>query len=491
MNSKGKCPTYYLNYLVSSGKILFSQEVYMRKVVLSMNEQLKYEVIKELVDHNGNKHRAALKLNLSIRQINRLIVVYKSKGKAGFMHANRNRQPSNSLSPELVNRIITLYRNDYQGFNFKHFTEKLNEIEDIHISYKTVYNILTKNGIYPPKEHRATKRKRAKANVLANKPNIKEEDLKIAISHEISIEDSHPRKPRAKYFGEEIQMDGSIHYWFGNSKATLHLAIDNATGTIVGGYFDSQETLNGYYQVFKQILEEYGIPAKFLTDNRTVFYYKSLKRKAEEKDVLTQFGYACKILGIDLETSSVSQYKGQIERANGTFQDRLVSELRHENIVTIEEANAYLINTFIPDFNRRFAFDYKQFDSVMDEKPSADRINRTLAICAPRKFDNGSAISYKNQYYEAYDENGKLICFKPHTECLVIVSFDKTMYVTVDDKVYLLLPIEKNKHVSEMFDRAESKSQEPKKYIPPMTHPWKRASFIKQREQAHRYQIYA
>lgn len=68
MNSKGKCPSYYLSYFISSGKILFSQEVSMRKVVLRLNEQLKYEVIKELVEHDGNKHRAALKLNLSILQ---------------------------------------------------------------------------------------------------------------------------------------------------------------------------------------------------------------------------------------------------------------------------------------------------------------------------------------------------------------------------------------------------------------------------------------
>ena len=127
------------------------------------------------------------------------------------------------------------------------------------------------------------------------------------------------------------------------------MAADKATNTIVGAYFDWQETLNGYYRVFKQILENYGIPAKFLTDNRTVFNYQRLNedKRTSDKDVLTQFGYACKQFGTNLDTTSVSQAKGLIERDNGTFQDRLISELRLNNITTIDKATEYLINIFI------------------------------------------------------------------------------------------------------------------------------------------------
>ncbi len=160
------------------------------------------------------------------------------------------------------------------------------------------------------------------------------------------------------------------------------------------------------------------------------------------------------MLGTSIETSSVSQYKGQIERANQTFQDRLVSELRKEKITTMEAANEYLINVFIPDFNRRFALDYTRFESVMEESPA-------------------------------------LVCFKNHTECLVIVAFDKTMYVTVDDKVYLLSPIVRNHKVSKDFDQEIEKLKPIKKYIPPMTHPWKAASFRRQQQRAHQYGCYA
>ena len=147
------------------------------------------------------------------------------------------------------------------------------------------------------------------------------EEIETRIEHEVALEDSHPRGEKPKYFGEIIEQDGSIHMWFGGVKTCLHLAIDKATSTIVGAWFDKQETLNGYYHVFYQILTKYGIPYKFLTDNRTVFNYMSLNpvKRTSEKDVLTQYGYACKQLGIELETTSVSQAKGLIERTNGTF----------------------------------------------------------------------------------------------------------------------------------------------------------------------------
>ncbi|MDK6430158.1 transposase, partial [Enterococcus faecalis] len=79
-----------------------------------------------------------------------------------------------------------------------------------------------------------------------------EVEVEVAVNHQLAVADAHPRHERCKYFGEEIQMDASVLVWFGTQRAYLHLAIDNATGIIVGAYFDWQETLNGYYHVFKQ-----------------------------------------------------------------------------------------------------------------------------------------------------------------------------------------------------------------------------------------------
>lgn len=287
-------------------------------------------------------------------------------------------------------------------------------------------------------------------------------------------------------------MDGSIHLWFGDKKSCLHLAADKATNTIVGAYFDWQETLYGYYNVYKQILTNYGIPNKFKTDNRTVFNYQLLSedKRTSDKDVLTQFGYACKQFGTSIETTSVSQAKGLIERDNGTFQGRLVNELKLNNITTIEEANKYLIEVFVPKFNAKFALDYKKFESVYETSPSTEKINYTLATLTPRKIDNGSSIKFQNEYYQPY-EKGVLKCFKPKTECLVIQAFNGDLLVTIDDKIYELCKLETHEKVSKDFDFVEEEKSEHKKYIPPMSHPWKLASFKRQIALSHEARIYA
>lgn len=410
------------------------------------------------------------------------------------MHGNRSRKPAKTLDKSISDNIILLYRNKYQDFNYQHFYEYLIEEENINVSYHFVYTTLMNNGITSPRVRKATKRrlvkeKLEKENKLENKTT---EEIEVIVNHEVALEDSHPRCEKPKYFGEVTEMDGSIHLWFGEKKACLHLAADKACNRIVGGYFDWQETLNGYYHVLNQILVNYGIPAKFKTDNRTVFNYQSLNedKRTSDKDVLTQFGYACKQLGIDIETTSVSQAKGTIERDNGTFQGRLVNELRLNNITTIEDANKYLIEVFIPKFNAKFALDYKKFESVYETSPSLEKINYTLAILTPRKIDNGNSIKYKNEYYQPY-ENAQLKCFRAKTECLVIKALDGELFVTIDEKIYELRKLESHKKYSEEFDQIPEEKKERKKYVPPMSHPWKLTSFNKQMKKAHTQRVYA
>ena len=458
-----------------------------------MNEQEKYEVIKELVDHNGNKNRASKKLGLSRRQIDRLIIIYKEKGKSGFIHGNRGKCPSKTLDKSISEDIVLLYKTKYQDFNFRHFVEYLEEMEHIKVSYDFVYKHLTKSGILSPKARKKTKKEFKKQQLLKEKKleNKTEEEIEILVNHEIALEDSHPRCEKPKYFGEVIEQDGSIHVWFGNIKSCLHLAIDKATSTIVGAWFDIAETLNGYYHVFYQILTNYGIPYKFLTDNRTVFNYMSLNpdKRTSDKDVLTQYGYACKQLGVALETTSVSQAKGLIERTNGTFQGRLINELKLNGITTMEEANKYLTEVFVPKFNRKFAMDYKKFTSVFETSPSAEKINYTLAVLTLRKIDNGNAIKFKNKYYQPF-LNNELKCFIPKTECLVIESFHGDLLVSIDEKIYELKELVRNAKYSKEFE-ATPIVKEKKKYIPPMTHPWRTTSFKKQLQQSHYQHTFA
>ncbi len=110
----------------------------MRKVELNMKEKQKYEKIKEYVDHGGNKNRIALQLNISKRQVDRLIIKYKENGKSTFIHGNHSKRPVNAIDKSISENIILLYRNKYQDWNFQHFKEFLAKEEDIHVYLMTL-----------------------------------------------------------------------------------------------------------------------------------------------------------------------------------------------------------------------------------------------------------------------------------------------------------------------------------------------------------------
>ena len=460
----------------------------MRKVDLRMNELQKYEIIKNLIEKNGNKQRAALKLQCNIRTIYRLINIYNINGKNGFVHGNRNKLPIKTIDSTNKNEIILLYTNKYRDFNISHFKDMLKDKENISISYGSLYKILYNEKLYSPKIQKRTRKNIKKAELKKARSNLTDKEIDEIVNHHMALEDSHPRRERSKYFGELLQMDASNHIWFGNTKSQLHLAIDDASGTIVGAYFDKEETLFGYYTIFKQILDNYGVPANFLTDNRTVFNYNKDGQSSSERDVLTQFGYACKTLGVSLETTSIAQAKGRVERVFETLQSRLVNELRLDNIQTIEEANIFL-KSYIKRFNKKFALPLNNIISVFEKQPVPSIINNTLAILEERTIDNGNSIKYKNAYYQPYRYDN-IVCFKSKTKCLVIKCFDGTLLVSIDDEIYQLKELLRNEEFSKEFDEIPV-NKEKIKYIPPMSHPWKLASFKKYLEKAHTTNVYA
>lgn len=458
----------------------------MRKVDLNMTEQEKYETIKKLVDTNGNKKRAALSLSCTIRHVNRMIQGYKNQGKEYFVHGNRGKKPAHTLEEEKKNTILDLYRTKYYDANFDHYSELLDKYENIKVSPSTVRSILMEELILSPMAHRTTK-KRVKKLLEEQRNNAtSKKDLENIINKIVEIEDAHPRRPRCANFGEMIQMDASVHLWFGDSKTQLHIAVDDSTGAIVGAYFDLQETLNGYYNVLSQILKTYGIPYMFFTDRRTVFEYKQKKSPSIEEDTFTQFGYACKQLGIEIKTSSVPQAKGRVERIFKTLQSRLILELRLNSINTIEQANTFL-NSYIKEYNSKFALPINNIKSVFETQPDDEKINLTLAVLSSRKIDNGHCIKYENKYFKLLDANGYPVYYYKGTSGMVIKAFNEELFFCVGEKVYALEEIPSHERKSKNFDFDQPVEKPKKKYIPPMSHPWKQASFEKyMNKQAHR-----
>lgn len=450
----------------------------MNRIDLSMNEEEKYKAIKSLVDHHGNKQRTAIELGYTLRHINRLVLKYEELGKAAFIHGNVGRKPAHSLSDETKNTIVKLYTNKYRNATFAYGCELLAKHDDINISASTLSKILYAEYILSPRSTKKTKKfmKKKLRDELENTSSKKTQDT--IISSIVAAEDSHSRRPRCAYFGEMLQMDASVHNWFGDTKTQLHIAIDDSTGNIVGAYFDEQETLNGYYNVFYQILTTYGIPAMFYTDRRTVFDYKKKNTNKVENDTLTQFGYACHQLGVDLKVTSIAQAKGRVERAFQTLQQRLPIALRLAGVNSLSEANAFL-NSYIKEHNAKFALPINNTKSVFVMQPSIEIINQTLSVIAERVVDTGHCIKFEKNYFKTMNSQGSQVHYHKGTKGLVIKTFDKQLLFSTNDTIYELELIPLHETKSKNFDFDTPIASPTKRNIPSPKHPWRSSTFLK------------
>ena len=407
-----------------------------------LNDAFVESVIKKAISGKLKTGQAAARLGISKQYVNRLKKAYSEKGPSCFAHGNKGKAKPWRTDPETESAVIGLYKGKYAGFNFRHFVEKLNEAEGIRITYRNAHRILTSAGFRSPKRHK-TKKEKAK----------------------------HPSRPRRKGFGELLQIDASIHNWFGEAlpKATLHGAIDDATGTVMGLWFEKEETLRGYYEMTWQILSKCGIPEAFYGDNRTIFEFRKLSERNQtiDRDVHINFRRMCRQLGIELITTSVSQAKGRIERLWGTLQSRLISELRLRGITTIDEANAYLPE-FMADHNRRFALKPDMESSVFAPAPSPKEIDFYLSTEFQRTADNGSSFGFEGMRHQLVDEDGIVARIPPKTIIDIYVTRSGKRVAVFDGKLWALAEVEKRQ--AEPKPRPVGRP----KYIPGPNHPWRK-----------------
>ena len=466
-----------------------------------MVQEAKYQAVKNYVDHpDRNKLRIAVNFGVTPRTINRWIANYRKHGKSAFIHGNTTLEPDCKISGEIRKKVVSLYQgNIYKGSNFAHFTEMLGQYEGIHISEQSVRNILHAAGIQSPKLWRSTRRRLRQEEKQQEKMLSSVENgtdiSDPADKYKVAPEDGHSLRERCKYFGELIQMDASSYEWFGGIITNLHVSIDDCTGRLTGAYFDKEETLFGYYNVLKQILLRYGIPAKFLTDRRTVFEYTRKGEQDIEKDTFTQFSYACKQLGIEIETTSVPEAKGRVERLNQTLQSRLPIIFRREGITDIDSANEFLTSHIDELFNDKFSMPVNHTKSVFEKQIGGKEIDEATVnlICSTlcSRVLIGQCIRFNKKMYKLIDENGVQQNYADHTKVTVINTFDNQLYASINDARILSLeevPVHAEK--SRTFDADYEAPKSRKVYIPPMNHPWRYSEFEKHaKSQRHRIEI--
>lgn len=431
-----------MSYYIYSDKMsCMREEIYN----MTQKEISRLRVINQTIDEVITIAEAAELIDLSERQVSRLKKGVIEEGPSFIIHKNRGRKPKHATAKGTENRIIELKKTKYKEANFSHFQELLEEHEDIKVSYPTVYRILTKAGIKSPKKNRKRK--------------------------------THHRRKRKPQKGMLIQIDASPHQWvIGETPFDLHGAIDDATGEILALYFTSNECMEGYFEIVRQIINNHGIPTSLYCDRHTIFISPndgklSMEDQLAGKTVnLTQFGRAMDELGINITKAYSPQAKGRIERLWGTLQSRLPVEFKIRDISTMEAANAFLAE-FIEKFNKKFAVipeDSKPAFRNLDESINLDHI---LCIKDERTIIEGSAFSYNGQYYQL-THNGKKASAMPKAKLTVLTSSKigvKAMYSNI---VYDTKTLDERPKKS-VVNQPQKKIRQSKEAIPTRDHPWR------------------
>ncbi len=413
-------------------------------MVKLVDKELYSETIKKVLSKDLTQKEAGLILDITDRQIRRLITKYKNMGEDAFVHKNINNQNAKKISDDIPTKIIDDYLTNYYDYGFTHFYEEQGRKYGISFSYM-VEKFGTNYIISPYAQHRTVKLYNENMKKAIRDNSITESQEKLFEQRKQEEFEKHIRKSSLHYsFGEEVQMDAAFWVWFGTEETALHLVVDKATKKVLAGYFDYEETTNAYLVVLMNMIINFGIPKRIKTDRRNSFSINNAK-SSKSKLNITQFGRICEDLEIELLCNSNPLFKPNAERENGTFKRRLKAELRHNGITTIEEANKYLNEVFIPKINERFSYKINPKKNVMRENNyTEDELNLIISIRNERTIDNASSIKYFNNYYlPANVETGEVISFKSGTKCTVVNSYDSKLFGIIDGNTYMLVLIEK------------------------------------------------
>ena len=382
------------------------------RIFMNKKEEFKTHVMKCLVEGNMTVKQASKRLGFSERYVKKLKARYRKFGALSMLHGNCGRQPKHTFDPTLKQRIIEIRKDPlYADSNIIHFMEILDEEYNINVSYSYLYRLLRDNGIKSPRNHKKIK--------------------------------NHHRRQRRARLGELLQADATSYTFFSGDKQryTLHGFIDDATGKITGLYMCKNECMQGYFEVTRQTLQNFGIPESIYADGSSIFFTNKKEKLTIEEELngvekpVTQYSRIMEELGITMIKAMSSQAKGRIERLWNTLQDRLVTEFRINNITNTDEANVFL-ERYIKKFNKQFGKEAKEKTSSFLKLMGSINLDILLTVKYRRQIDNGGCFKLNNIYFKVEGVN-----IPPKAFVNVLISKKIGMKVMYNEKLYKIIPI--------------------------------------------------
>ena len=265
---------------------------------------------------------AAEIIGITDRTMRRWRERYQEHGYSGLWD-HRKRRPSPKRIPvATLEQVLQLYREKYFDFNVQHFHEKLQEEHGIRQSYTWVKTALQEAGLVERRKKRGSHRK---------------------------------RRPRRPLPGMMLHIDASEHRWFADGrKYELIVILDDATSEIYYAQLVESESTRSMLRALREVVETRGVFCTLYSDRAGHFFVTHHAGQKVDKTHLTQVGRALEELGIKMIPAYSPQARGRSERSFGTWQGRLPQELRLRKITQLDQANEFLRNEYVAEFNRRF-----------------------------------------------------------------------------------------------------------------------------------------
>jgi transposase len=259
---------------------------------------------------------------MSVRNMQRMRERYLEHGYNGLFDLRRGKNSYHRVPMATAERVLALYRDKYPDFNVRHFHEKLRETEGISLSYSWVKQALQGAGLVARRRKRGPHRRR------------------------------RPRRPMP---GMLLHIDGSKHRWFQDDRYyDLLVILDDATSRIYYAQLVEEESTRTVMAALREVIEREGLFCALYSDRASHFFVTPKAGESVDKSRLTQVGRALKELGVQMIPAYSPQARGRSERSFGTWQARLPQELRLAGIATAGEANRFLRERYIAEFNQKF-----------------------------------------------------------------------------------------------------------------------------------------
>src|SRR4051794_31267913 len=304
---------------------------------------------------------------MSVRNMQRKRQAYVEYGYTGLFDQRRGRRSIHRVPMKTAERVLALYRDRYFDLNVRHFHEKLREDEGLQLSYSWVKQALQGAGLVTRRRKRGPHRR---------------------------------RRPRRPLPGMLLHIDGSTHRWFQDDRYyDLIVLLDDATSEIYYAQLVEQESTATVMAGVREVIERKGVFCSLYSDRGSHFFYTPKAGEAVDKSRLTQFGRALKELGIQMIAAYSPQARGRMERSYGTWQGRLPQELRLAGLTSLEEANHFLREHYIGEFNAKFTTPAAERGSAF-RKCSRRDLDWVFSIQTERVVSKDNTVAIGDRWWQ-------------------------------------------------------------------------------------------